>query len=558
MARPIRSVHSFRLVPSLPVLPFRLQDLAQKREERKLPTLLVISELPWVLVGLVAGIVLGYFMRIYVASQVRKDAEKRRDDILSNARHEAEQMRREMEVQAKQEIIDQRERFEKESQEARRQTRQAERRVEKREDGLDKKHDTLLKKEKFLETAEKNLAEGRCQLSQRQSELDGILEQEKQELYRISGLSHDDAYKMLVDSTRDEVERDCTEMINSRLSRAKESADEQAKEVVTQALQRCAAETTSETTVCAIELPNDDIKGRIIGREGRNIRAFEKATGVDVIVDDTPGVIVLSSFDSVRRQAAKLAMERLIGDGRIHPGRIEEMADKAWQEMQRIIAETGKNAVYEMGLSGVPDEIKMLLGRLKFRTSFGQNALLHSIEVGRLAGMMAGELDLDVRLAQRCGLLHDIGKALDHEHEGSHAHLGAEEARRWREDPLVVNAIESHHEEVESDTLYAGLIIAADAMSASRPGARRETLERYIKRLERLEGLAKQHEGVARAFAIQAGREVRVLVSSDKVNDKVAAKLARDIAREIEQELQYPGEILVTVIREARFTEKAH
>ncbi len=515
-------------------------------------------EMALFLVGIVGGTVLGYFIRIALASAVHRDAERRRAEILDAARHEAIQRKRELEIEARQEIIELREKFEQEVQETRRELRQTERRLDKREDGLDKKHELLSKKERYLETAEKNVAETRRELVRREAELGRLTQQQTDELYHISGLSREDARQILLDRIKEKVERDCREMVNSRLLRASEAAEQKAREIVITALQRCAVDSTSEATVCTVALPNDDIKGRIIGREGRNIRSFEKATGVDVIVDDTPGMIVLSSFDSVRREAARMAMEKLIADGRIHPGRIEEAIRKASQDLQRIMSEAGREACYEMALSAIPGQLKTLLGRLKFRTSFGQNVLQHSREVSYLAGMMAGELNLDVQLAKRCGLLHDIGKALDQEHEGSHARLGAVEARRFDESDVVVNAIEAHHEETEATSFYAGLIIAADAMSAGRPGARRETLERYIKRLERLEGIASRHEGVQMAFAIQAGREIRVLINADKTNDKYAAKLARDIANEIEQELQYPGQIQVTVIRESRFSEVAH
>lgn len=508
--------------------------------------------------GLVIGLAIGYFARRAIAKAVYGDAEKKRGEMLGHARQEAEQIRRELEVQAKQEIIELREKHEAEVQEVRRQLRQTERRLDRREDGQDKKQEALAKKEAYLETTEKNLAETRKGLTRHENEVQRLRQQQEEELYRISGLTLEGARQILLERIQQDVEHDCIEMINTKLARARETAEAQARSIVTDALQRCAAECTSEATVCSVELPNDDIKGRIIGREGRNIRSFEKVTGVDVIVDDTPGVIILSSFDSVRREAARLAMQRLIADGRIHPGRIEEVGQKAAEEVQRIIVETGKEACFEMGLSQIPDELKELVGRLKFRTSFGQNVLQHSEEVAHLAGLMASELRLDLQLAKRCGLLHDIGKALDQDLEGSHAHLGADYARRWGEDETVVNAIEAHHEETEPTSLYAGLIVAADAMSASRPGARRETLERYIKRLERLETLASRHEGVRRAFAIQAGREIRVLVDSDKVSDKGSAKLSRDIAKAIEQELQYPGDIQVTVIRESRFTEVAH
>ncbi|MHC4984099.1 MAG: ribonuclease Y, partial [Planctomycetota bacterium] len=412
--------------------------------------------------------------------------------------------------------------------------------------------------ERFLETGEKNLAEKRKELTLLEDRLEEMEKRKEQELYRISGLSREEAKRILAERLREEVENECTEMINSKVTRAQQVARQEAQRILVDAIERCAAETTSEATVCTVELPNDDIKGRIIGREGRNIRAFEKAVGVDVIVDDTPGVVVLSSFDSVRREAARLAMERLVSDGRIHPGRIEETIKQAVSEIERIINETGEEVCYELDLSRISDPLKRLIGRLKFRTSFGQNVLAHSTQVCELAGLMAGELGLDVQLARRCGLLHDIGKALDQRHEGSHAALGAEEARRRGEPPIVVNAIAAHHEEEPPESLYAGLMVAADAISASRPGARRETLERYVKRLERLENLATQHGGVTRAFAIQAGREVRVLVDSNKMQDQAASRLSHDIAREIEEELQYPGEIVVTVIRESRFQEVAH
>jgi len=511
----------------------------------------------WILLCL-TFFVFGYYVRRILVMAVQSSAEKKRQDILQQAEEEAEQRRRQIEMDGRQEVIHLREEFEKQMQESRKEVRQTERRLDKREDGLDKKQDAISKRERYLETAERNLEETRKRLSEREHEIDALVQEQKDELYRVSGLSQEEAKRVLLERIEQDVERECQELVNERVQRATEHAEEKARTIIVDALQRCAAESTSETTVCTVALPSDDLKGRIIGREGRNIRSFEKATGVDVIVDDTPGVIVLSSFDSVRREAARVAMERLIADGRIHPGRIEEVTEKATEDVERIIAETGKEACYDMGLAAVPQELVLLLGRLKFRTSFGQNALQHSIEVGGMAGLMAGELGLNVKLAKRCGLLHDIGKALDHEHEGSHAALGAEEARRRGEKSEVVNSIESHHEEVEPQSLYAGLIIAADAMSASRPGARRETLQHYIKRLERLESLAYRHAGVQRAFAIQAGREIRVLVDAERMSDKTASKLSRDLAKEIEQELQYPGEVRVTVIRESRFSETAH
>jgi len=516
------------------------------------------AEIIWVVSALLAGTLGGYFLRILFGRVIRRDAQKQRDQILNEAQREAERLRRESELQAKQEIIQRREKFENEVQEIRTEFRQTERRLDKREDSLDKKQELLGKKERYLETTEKNIIAKRKELTEKEKELDRLVDTQKDELYRIAGLSREEARSILLESIRRDVERDCEEMINQRLVRARETADEKAKGILVEAIERCAAESTSENTVCTIELPSDELKGRIIGREGRNIRAFEKATGVDVIVDDTPGVIVLSGFDSVRREVARLSMERLISDGRIHPGRIEEVVAGAAEEVNRVITQTGKDVCYELDLTSIPVPLKELIGRLRFRTSFGQNVLQHSLEVANVAGLLAGELGLDVTLAKRCGLLHDIGKALDHEHEGSHAQLGAEEARRRGEREEVVNAIEAHHEECDATSMYAGLIIAADTISASRPGARRETLERYVKRLARLENLATQHSGVARAFAIRAGREVRIIVDPQKVTDKQAAKLSRDIAREIEDELQYPGEIFVTVIRENRYTETAH
>ncbi len=508
--------------------------------------------------ALVLGLIGGYFFRLLIARMLQREAEKRRDEILESAQEEAERQKREAELEAQQKIIERREKFENEVQETRNELRQTERRLDKREDSLDKKEELLGKKERYLETSEKNVAEKRRELSEKEEELEQVIENQKDELYRISGLSEEEAREMILERIREDVEEDSQEMVNQRLARAREEAEQKAKDILVSSIERCSAASTSETTVCTIELPSDDLKGRIIGREGRNIRAFEKATGIDVIVDDTPGVVVLSGFDSVRREVARLSMERLIADGRIHPGRIEDIVDEASQEVDKMIAETGKETCFNLGQGSIPKPLQSLIGRLKFRTSFGQNTLQHSVEVAELAGLMAGELNMDVDTARRCGLLHDIGKALDQDHEGSHAQLGAEEARKRGEKPEIVNAIAAHHEDVDASSLYAGLIIAADTISASRPGARRETLERYVKRLQRLENLATQHRGVNRAFAIQAGREIRIIVDPNKVNDKTAAKLSRDVAGEIEDELQYPGEIMVTVIRETRHVEKAH
>jgi len=506
----------------------------------------------------VAGLVAGYFARLAVAKAIHRGAEKDRDEMLAEAEREAKRIKQEIELQAKQELIGKREEFEREVQQSKRELRQTERRLEKREDALDEKRDLLAKKEKYLETTEKNVAEVRKKLGDRESELETIIERQTAELHHIGGLTEQQAREILYERLIKDVEAGCAETINKKLAQANEFAEERSRQIIVDAIERCAAECTSEATVTTIELPDDDLKGRIIGREGRNIRSFEKAAGVDVIVDDTPGLIVLSSFDSIRREVARMAMQKLISDGRIHPGRIEEAIQKAEAEMKSIITRTGKEVCYELDLADIVAPLKHLIGQLKFRTSFGQNALQHSVQVSEVAGLMASELGLDVRLARRCGLLHDIGKALNHQHEGSHAYLGAQKARQHSENELVINAIEAHHEECEATSPYAGLIVAADTVSASRPGARRETLERYIQRLERLERIATQHSEVQKAYAIRAGRELRVLVIPDKVSDNGASKLCHGIARELEKELQYPGEINVTVIRENRFTETAH
>ena len=508
--------------------------------------------------GLAGAAVAGYLICHFVSKLAEKGALQVRARILEDAHADAERIRHEMELEARQEIVQRREEFEGEVRQTRNELRQTERRLDKREDGLDEKELLLGKKEKFLETGEKNVAEKRRELTELEEKLRRQEEQMREELHRISRLSAEEAKRILLESLQKEVESEATDMVNDLIGRAQRKAKAEAQRVVVEAIERCAAETTGEATVCTVELPSDDIKGRIIGREGRNIRSFEKAVGVDVIVDDTPGVVVLSSFDSVRREAARLAMQRLVADGRIHPGRIEEVVNQAQADVERIINETGEEVCYELDVANIAEPLKRLLGRLRFRTSFGQNVLDHSRQVCELAGLMAAELSLDVTLARRCGLLHDIGKAMDQHHEGSHAALGAEEAKRRKESNVVVNAIAAHHEEEAPQSLYAGLVMAADAISASRPGARRETLERYIKRLERLENLATQHGGVQRAFAIQAGREVRILVDAKKVTDQSAARLSQDIAHEIEDELQYPGEIVVTVIRESRFQGVAH
>jgi len=510
----------------------------------------------WVVSCIVAGGI-GYGLNALRSHLRRRRDAEQAADLIRQAKAEAERIEKEAALAAKEEIHARREELEQEAQEARQEARAYERRLRKREDSLDRKWDLFNKKERHLENLERTLDSRRKQLNQRELELEGLLEKEKIALHQISGLSQEQAQAMLFERLEKEMSEECAEIVSRRIEQMKETVDQQARHILSTAIQRCAADHTTESVVTTVELPNDDMKGRIIGREGRNIRAFEKATGIDVIVDDTPGVVVLSGFDSVRREMARMAMEKLILDGRIHPARIENIVQETEKEMKEVIRETGRQACLEAGIHGLPSRIVDLIGRLKYRTSYGQNQLQHSLEVCHLAGTLAGELGLDVAFAKRCGFLHDIGKAVDHEQDGSHAAIGADIARRFQEKPEVVNAIAAHHEDVPAESVYAVLVAAADAISAARPGARRETLEKYVKRLERLEEIANSYVGVGSAYAIQAGREVRVIVNSEKVSDKQAAKIARDMAKEIEQELNYPGEVTVTVIRETRSVEYA-
>jgi len=478
-------------------------------------------------------------------------------NIIKDSKLEAERILKNAEITAKEEMYKRRESFEKTTEETKQELRYQERRLSKREDNLERKIDISTKKEKYVENMASNLSNKEKMIEKKKIEVEKLIQEERDTLYRISGMTKESAEKLLLSRLEKEYELECAKMIEKYTQKAKETSERNAISLICTAIQRCAATNTVENVVSTIELPSDDMKGRIIGREGRNIRAFEKATGIDVIVDDTPGIIVLSGFDSVRREVARLAMKRLIVDGRIHPTRIEEIVQEIEKDVEQIILETGKQTSFELGIHDLKPEIIKLIGRLKYRTSYGQNQLQHAVEVSNLAGIIAGELRLDANLARRCGLLHDIGKVVGSEVEGTHAIVGADIAKRYEESPEVVNAIAAHHEEVPTETIYAVLINAADAISASRPGARRETLEKYIKRLERLENVAMSFSGVESAYAIQAGREVRVIVHPDKVNDKLASKICHDLAKEIEDELEYPGEVTVTVIREKRIVQKA-
>jgi len=504
-----------------------------------------------------ACIALGYFICILVYRKRHSASEKKLKQLIEESTREAEKVRKEAELSAKAELYQRREAFEKETQETRMELKQQERRLSKREDNMERKMELLTKKERYIDTLSANFTLKEKKIDEKRVELEKVIEEENNTLLKISKLSREEAEKLLLSRLENELDIKCAEVISKKTTEAKENAEQTAVSLISTAIQRCAATHTAVYIVSSIELPNNEMKGRIIGREGRNIRAFEKATGIDVIVDDTPGVIVLSGFDSVRREIARQSMEKLILDGRIHPAHIEEIVKETEKEIEQVIQETGKQTCFELGIHNVHPELMKLLGRLKYRTSYGQNQLQHSIEVSNLMGIIAGELKLDVPLAKRCGLLHDIGKAIGPEMEGTHALAGADLAKRYDERPEVVNAIGGHHEEKPVESVYTVLVSATDAISAGRPGARRETLEKYIKRLEKLESIATSFSGVESAYAIQAGREVRIMVCPDKVNDKIAAKMCFDIAREVEAQLEYPGEVVVTVIRETRFVEHA-
>lgn len=478
------------------------------------------------------------------------NAEDKAREIIDEALKTAEAKKREGLLEVKEESIKTKNELDKEIRERRAEVQRFERRVQQKEESIDKKADSIEKKEASLNAREEELA--------KQKEVVAKLNDERvQELERISGLTSEQAKEHLLKIVEDEVKHETAVMIKEMESRAKEEADKKAKEYVVTAIQKCAADHVSETTISVVQLPNDEMKGRIIGREGRNIRTLETLTGVELIIDDTPEAVILSGFDPIRREVARIALEKLIVDGRIHPARIEEMVEKAQKEVEVMIKEEGEAATLEVGVHGIHPELVKLLGKMKFRTSYGQNALKHSIEVAQLTGLLAAELGLDVRMAKRAGLLHDIGKAVDHEMEGSHIQLGAELCRKYKESPIVINAVESHHGDVEPQSLIACLVQAADTISAARPGARRETLETYTTRLKQLEDITNNFKGVDKSFAIQAGREVRVMVVPEQISDADMVLLARDIAKQIEAELEYPGQIKVNVIRESRAIEYA-
>jgi ribonuclease Y len=509
-------------------------------------TLLLVA----VIIALVVGIAAGYLLRRSIAESKLGAAEEEARKLLDEAIKQAETKRKEVLVEAKDEVYRIRQEAERDNRERRRELDRMERRLIQKEESLDKKLDNIEQKDQVIREKE-------TMVEKTQEDLKLILTQQLKEMERISGMSSEQARELLLHNVEQQIRAEAAALIREIEAEAKEEADKRAREIVTLAVQRCAADVAAETTVSVVSLPNDEMKGRIIGREGRNIRTFETLTGVDLIIDDTPEAVILSSFDPVRREIARVALEKLIIDGRIHPARIEEMVEKASKDIEQEIREVGEQAAFEVGVHGLHPEMIKLLGRLKYRTSYGQNVLKHSVEVAYLAGVMAAELEVDAVAARRAGLIHDIGKAVDHEVTGSHIEIGVELAKRYREKDEIQHAIAAHHGDIEPLSIEAVLIQAADAISAARPGARRETLETYIKRLEKLENVVTEFQGVERAYAIQAGREVRIMVKPEEIDDPSAINLSREIARKVEQELDYPGQIKVVVIRETRAVDFA-
>ncbi len=510
----------------------------------------VITALVTLVIAVPLSAVIAMNYRKKVVESKIGSAESKAREIIDEALKTAETKKREAQLETKEESIRAKNELDKEIKERRAEVQRSERRIQQKEENIEKKTDAIEKKEAALAAREESLAKQREEVSK-------LNEQRLQELERISGLTSEQAKEYLLKIVEDEVKHESAVMIKEMETRAKEEADKKAKEYVVTAIQKCAADHVSETTISVVQLPNDEMKGRIIGREGRNIRTLETMTGVDLIIDDTPEAVILSAFDPIRREVARIALEKLIVDGRIHPARIEEMVEKAQKEVEVMIKEEGEAATLEVGVHGIHPELIRLLGKMKFRTSYGQNALKHSIEVAQLSGLLAAEMGLDVRMAKRAGLLHDIGKAVDHEMEGSHIQLGAELCRKYKESAIVINAVESHHGDVEAQSLIACIVQASDTISAARPGARRETLETYTSRLKQLEDITNNFKGVDKSFAIQAGREIRVMVVPEQISDSDMVLLARDVSKKIEAELEYPGQIKVNVIRESRVIDYA-
>ena len=510
-----------------------------------------------IIIAVALALIVAVITRFVTISNLKKNAESKIGNAESKAREiideavkAAETTKKEALLEVKEESIKTKNELEKETKERRAEIQRYEKRVLSKEEALDKRSASM-------EQREANFSVKEEQLRQREQKVEELNKKRVQELERISELTSEQAKEYLLKTVEEDVKHDTAKMIKELENRAKEEADKKAKEYVVTAIQRCAADHVAETTISVVQLPNDEMKGRIIGREGRNIRTLETLTGVELIIDDTPEAVVLSGFDPIRREVARIALERLIVDGRIHPARIEEMVEKAQKEVETMIREEGEAAAIEVGVPGIHPELLRLLGRMKFRTSYGQNALKHSIEVAQLSGLLAGEIGLDVRMAKRAGLLHDIGKSIDHDVEGSHVQIGTDLCRKYKESPIVINAVEAHHGDTEPQSLIACVVQAADTISAARPGARRETLETYTNRLKQLEEISNQFKGVEKSFAIQAGREIRVMVVPEQVSDEDMVLLARDIAKKIEFELEYPGQIKVNIIRESRVSDYA-
>lgn len=511
-----------------------------------------------IIIAIIATLVIAVPVSVYIANTRSKkameitigNAEDKAREIIDEAIKAADAKKREASLEVKEETIKARHDFEKETKERRAELQKYEQRVLSKEETVEKKATTLERKEQSLASKEKNIETEKAQLQELQAK-------HLQELERISGLTSDQAKEQLLSAVKEDVKHETAMYVKEMETRAKEDARKKAKEYVVTAIQKCAVDHVAETTISLVQLPNDEMKGRIIGREGRNIRSIENATGVELIIDDTPEAVVLSSFNPVRREIARIALEKLIVDGRIHPARIEEMVEKATKEVETMMREEGEAATLELGVHGIHPELVRLLGRMKFRTSYGQNALKHSMEVAQLSGLLAAEIGVDVRMAKRAGLLHDIGKSIDHEVEGSHVELGVNLCKKYKENPIVINAVASHHGDEEPESLIACLVQAADAISAARPGARSETLESYTTRLKQLEEIADSFQGVDKTFAIQAGREIRVMVVPEQISDDDMILLARDISNQIEENLDYPGQIKVNVIRESRVVDYA-